>query len=69
MNHLWLVHKGEVTSQGRTDLEEARHAMHASFAEAQMIASDAVPAELDAMTRTLSTAYSLTMRLPGQRGR
>ncbi len=72
MNYLWLVHKGAVTSQGRTDLEEARHAMHASFAEAQMIASDAVLAELDAMTRTLSSAYSRTMRLeegnpqPGQ---
>ncbi|MEU9085672.1 hypothetical protein [Streptomyces sp. NPDC048357] len=63
MNYLWLVHKGEVTAQGRADLEDARHAMHAAFAEAQMIASDAVLAELDAMTDTLSRAYSRTMRL------
>ncbi|MFJ3721197.1 hypothetical protein ACIPYQ_01335 [Streptomyces sp. NPDC090045] len=72
MNYLWLVHKGEVTPQGRADLEDARHAMHAAFAEAQMIASDPVLAELDAMTKTLSRAYSRTMRLeegnprPGQ---
>ncbi|MFJ6754226.1 MULTISPECIES: hypothetical protein [unclassified Streptomyces] len=72
MNYLWLVHKGEVTPQGRADLEDARHAMHAAFAEAQMMASDPVLAELDAMTITLSRAYSRTMRLeegnprPGQ---
>ncbi|MFD6972027.1 hypothetical protein [Streptomyces sp. NPDC059949] len=72
MNYLWLVHKDAVTAQGRAGLEEARHAMHASFAEAQMIASEAVLAQLDAMTRILSSAYNRTMRLeegsprPGQ---
>lgn len=38
MNFLWLIHKGEVTAQGRADLEEARGAMHVSFAEARMVA-------------------------------
>ncbi|MEV7522469.1 hypothetical protein [Streptomyces sp. NPDC091371] len=63
MNYLWLVHKGEVTEQGRTDLEEARHAMHAAFAEAQMIATDEVLTELDSMTQRLAVAYGRTMRL------
>ncbi|MFF2792379.1 hypothetical protein ACFVT6_37445 [Streptomyces sp. NPDC058049] len=63
MKYLWLVHKGEVTAQARTDLEETRHAMHTAFAEAQMVASDAVLQELDAMTATLAGAYSRTLHL------
>ncbi|MFD5617338.1 hypothetical protein [Streptomyces yangpuensis] len=63
MNYLWFVHRGETTPQRRTDLEEARHAMHASFAEAQMVASDTVLAELDSMTQTLAHAYSRLMGL------
>ncbi|WP_406738484.1 hypothetical protein OG365_23205 [Streptomyces sp. NBC_00853] len=63
MKYLWLVHKGEVTAQARADLEETRHAMHTAFAEAQMVASDAVLRELDAMTVTLAGAYSRTLLL------
>ncbi|MET8754600.1 hypothetical protein ABZW32_31565 [Streptomyces sp. NPDC004667] len=63
MNHLWAVHRDEVTDEGRSALQEARHAMHSAFAEAQMIASDAVMAELDALTRELAGAYARTMRL------
>ncbi|MFD8633884.1 hypothetical protein [Streptomyces sp. NPDC059533] len=63
MNYLWLVHKGEVTPAARAELEEARHAMHAAFAEAQMLASDTVLAELDAMTQRLAGAYARTLRL------
>ncbi|GHB40410.1 hypothetical protein GCM10010347_07500 [Streptomyces cirratus] len=63
MKYLWLVHRGEVTVEARTALEEARHAMHASFAEAQMAASDAVLAELDSMSRTLAQIYDGVLRL------
>ncbi len=63
MKYLWLVHKGEVTAQARTDLEETRLAMHTAFAEAQMVASDAVLQALDAMTTTLAGAYSRTLHL------
>lgn len=63
MNYLWLVHKAEVTPTGRTALEDARHAMHASFAEAQMVASDAVLDELDSMAQTLARIYNRVMRL------
>ncbi|MFG2618102.1 hypothetical protein ACGFXC_10780 [Streptomyces sp. NPDC048507] len=63
MNHLWAVHRDDVTPEGRAALEEARHAMHSSFAEAQMIASDAVMTELDGLTSALSKAYSWTVRL------
>ncbi|MFE2147964.1 hypothetical protein ACFXA3_40645 [Streptomyces sp. NPDC059456] len=63
MNYLWLVHKGEVTAEGRQAMEAARHAHHAAFAEAQMIASAAVMDELDTMTTALSELYGRTMRL------
>ncbi|MET9883696.1 hypothetical protein ABZZ20_11205 [Streptomyces sp. NPDC006430] len=63
MKYLWLVHKGEVTVEARTALEDARHAMHASFAEAQMVASDAVLAELDSMAQILAQMYDRVMRL------
>ncbi|MGW5852744.1 hypothetical protein ACWFQ8_33365 [Streptomyces sp. NPDC055254] len=63
MNYLWLVHKGAVTPQGRADLEEARHVLYASFAEAQMVASDAVLAQLDALAQALASSYSRIMRL------
>ncbi|MGW7315695.1 hypothetical protein [Streptomyces sp. NPDC054865] len=63
MNYLWLVHKDAVAPERRTALEDARHAMHASFAEAQMAASDAVLAELDAMSQTFASLYDRVMRL------
>ncbi|MEU9001691.1 hypothetical protein [Streptomyces sp. NPDC048551] len=63
MNHLWAVHRDDVTPEGRAALEDARHALHSSFAEAQMIASDAVMTELDGLTSALSKAYSWTVRL------
>ncbi|MEU3407316.1 hypothetical protein ABZ766_25700 [Streptomyces sp. NPDC006670] len=63
MNHLWRVHKGEVTPVARAALDDARHTMHGAFAEAQMAASDPVLAELDAMAVTLARAYDRVMRL------
>ncbi|MFI5826359.1 hypothetical protein ACIA6C_03700 [Streptomyces sp. NPDC051578] len=63
MKYLWLVHRAEVTAEARAALEEARHAMHAGFAEAQMTASDAVLAELDSMSRTLAQIYDGVLRL------
>ncbi|MFJ8018043.1 hypothetical protein [Streptomyces sp. NPDC096339] len=63
MTYLWLVHKGEATPEARAELGEARHGMHTAFAEAQMIASDVVLAELDGMTQRLATAYARTLRL------
>ncbi|MGW0390793.1 hypothetical protein ACWDYJ_07810 [Streptomyces sp. NPDC003042] len=63
MNFLWLVHKGGVTPEARQEMEAARHAHHAAFAEAQMIASAPVLDELDAMTGALSETYRRTMRL------
>ncbi|MEV7541531.1 hypothetical protein [Streptomyces sp. NPDC089915] len=63
MNYLWRVHKGEVTPEAREGLDDARHTMHAAFAEAQMAASDPVLAELDAMAQTLARAYDRVMRL------
>ncbi|MER6389159.1 hypothetical protein ABT236_11850 [Streptomyces sp. NPDC001523] len=63
MKYLWLVHKRGDTAEERTALEDARHAMHASFAEAQMVASDSVLAELDALAQTLAHLYDRIMRL------
>ncbi|NJQ03302.1 hypothetical protein [Streptomyces zingiberis] len=63
LDFLWLVHKGEVTPEAREVMEEARRAHHASFAEAQMIASPEVLAELDGMTTALSEVYRRTMCL------
>ncbi|MCP3756088.1 hypothetical protein [Streptomyces sp. TBY4] len=63
MYFLWLVHKAQVTSDERAALEEARHALHAAFAEAQMIASRVVLVELDVMNRALSETYRRTLRL------
>ncbi|MFE2167476.1 hypothetical protein ACFXB3_20825 [Streptomyces sp. NPDC059447] len=69
MKYLWRVHKGEATPEARAELDEARHAMHAAFAEAQMVASDSVLAELDALTQVLAGQYSRTMRLEEGRPR
>lgn len=63
MSFLWLVHRAPVTSAERAVVEEARGGHHAAFAEAQMIASAAVLAELDAMTQGIAEAYVRTMRL------
>ncbi|WP_328625874.1 hypothetical protein OHA88_14805 [Streptomyces sp. NBC_00353] len=60
---LWYVHKGEVTADAREVVEEARREHHSIFAEAQMVASAAVLAELDGMTEALSEAYRRTMAL------
>ncbi|MGW2018732.1 hypothetical protein [Streptomyces sp. NPDC001927] len=63
MNFLWIVHKSAVTPDARELVEEARRDHHSVFAEAQMIASAAVLAELDEMTKALSEVYRRTMCL------
>lgn len=63
MNFLWTVHKGAVTPEAREVVEEARRDHHSVFAEAQLIASTAVLAELDEMTTALSEVYRRTMYL------
>lgn len=60
MNHLWNVHRNDVTEAGSERLEASRHAHHVAFAEAQMIASPAVLAQLDDMSRALSEGYRRT---------
>ncbi|WP_327691645.1 hypothetical protein OG870_27760 [Streptomyces sp. NBC_00461] len=44
----------------RESLEAARHAHHAAFAEAQMVASPAVLAQLDAVAKALAEGYRRT---------
>ncbi|GLX18470.1 MULTISPECIES: hypothetical protein [Streptomyces] len=77
MNFLWLAHKaraagaagggaGERTGEraaGRADLEAARQAMHLAFAEAQLVGSEAVVAELDATAERLAEAFYRVLRL------
>ncbi|MET9474820.1 hypothetical protein [Streptomyces sp. NPDC002922] len=63
MNFLWTVHKRAVTPEARELVEEARRDHHSVFAEAQLIASTAVLAELDEMTTALSEVYRRTMCL------
>ncbi|MEU6929302.1 hypothetical protein [Streptomyces sp. NPDC046385] len=63
LNFLWTVHKGAVTPEARELVEEARRDHHSVFAEAQLIASAAVLAELDEMTKVLSEVYRRTMCL------
>lgn len=60
MNHLWNVHRHEVTEAGSERLEASRHGHHVAFAEAQMVASPAVLAQLDDMSRALSEGYRRT---------
>ena len=60
MNYLWHVHRNEVTEAGIERLEAARHAHHAAFAEAQMVASPDVLAQLDAVAKALSEGYRRT---------
>lgn len=57
MNYLWHVHRANVTPEARAELQDARAAHHAAFAEAQMIASPAVLARLDPMATSLGDAY------------
>ncbi|MFK4100243.1 hypothetical protein ACI2L1_09220 [Streptomyces sp. NPDC019531] len=57
MNYLWDVRLGTVTNAARDELEAARHAHHAGFAEAQLTASALVLAELDAVAKELAGAY------------
>ncbi|AZM89218.1 MULTISPECIES: hypothetical protein [Streptomyces] len=52
-----------VRAAGRADLEAARQAMHLAFAEAQLVGSEAVVAELDATAERLSQAFYRVLRL------
>lgn len=63
MNFLWAVHQAQATAADRAAVEEARSAHHTAFAEAQMIASAGVLAELDLMTKVIAGAHARTMRL------
>lgn len=63
MNFLWTVHKGAVTAEARELVEEARRDHHSVFAEAQMVASSEVLAELNDMTKVLSETYRRIMCL------
>ncbi|MFI0967626.1 hypothetical protein ACH4S8_40555 [Streptomyces sp. NPDC021080] len=63
MNFLWAVHRAQATAADRAAVEEARSGHHTAFAEAQMIASADVLAELDLMVKVLAGAHARTMRL------
>ncbi|MFB6860470.1 MULTISPECIES: hypothetical protein [Streptomyces] len=63
LNFLWTVHKGAVTTEAREVVEEARRDSHSVFAEAQVVASAAVLAELNDMTKALSETYRRIMCL------
>ncbi|MGE7389442.1 hypothetical protein ACQKM2_28620 [Streptomyces sp. NPDC004126] len=67
MNFLWLVHRAdtapEATARGRAGLEDARQAVHLAFAEAQLVGSEAVVAELDSTTERLAGAFYRILRL------
>ncbi|MEU6626889.1 hypothetical protein ABZ905_01195 [Streptomyces parvus] len=63
MDFLWTIQKGAVTPEARERVEEARRDHHATFAQAQLIASTAVLAELDGMTAALSEVYRRVMSL------
>ncbi|MYT71343.1 MULTISPECIES: hypothetical protein [unclassified Streptomyces] len=63
VNFLWTVQKQAVTPEARESVEEARSHHHSVFAEAQLIASTAVLAELDGMTTALSEVYRRIMSL------
>ncbi|WP_330296452.1 hypothetical protein [Streptomyces sp. NBC_00503] len=63
MSFLWLARGARATPEERTVLEEARSTHHVAFAEAQMVASSEVLAELDLLTEALSGTYHRTVRL------
>lgn len=63
LDFLWTVHKGAVTAEAREAVEEARRDHHSVFAEAQMVASGEVLAELNDMTKALSETYRRIMCL------
>ncbi|MFE4262137.1 hypothetical protein [Streptomyces sp. NPDC056883] len=63
MNFLWTVHKDAVTAEAREVVEEARRDHHSVFAEAQLVASGEVLAELNDMTKVLSETYRRIMCL------
>ncbi|MEU4728653.1 hypothetical protein [Streptomyces sp. NPDC023588] len=63
LNFLWIVHKDAVTAEARETVEEARRDHHSVLAEAQMVASGAVLAELNDMTKSLSETYRRIMCL------
>ncbi|WP_105970436.1 hypothetical protein [Streptomyces geranii] len=72
MIYLWRVRREEVDDAAKQELEAARHAHHAAFAEAQMVASDAVLDHLDQLAIALGIAYGRTKDLeeghPGPEG-
>ncbi|MFJ4785557.1 hypothetical protein [Streptomyces sp. NPDC088794] len=72
MIYLWRVRREEVDDAAKQELEAARHAHHAAFSEAQMIASDTVLEHLDQQAIALGTAYGRTKDLeeghPGPEG-
>ncbi|MFD9407893.1 hypothetical protein ACFWBN_12895 [Streptomyces sp. NPDC059989] len=63
LKYLWIVHKGAVTAEAREEVEEARRDHHSVLAEAQMVASAEVLAELNDMTKSLSETYRRIMCL------
>ncbi|MFD0355469.1 hypothetical protein ACFVHW_17290 [Streptomyces sp. NPDC127110] len=73
MSFLWRAHKAQAEgaagggagerAAGRADLEAARQAMHVAFAEAQLVGSDSVVAELDATAERLAQAFYRVLRL------
>lgn len=63
MIYLWCVRRGEVDDAAKQELEAARHAHHAAFSEAQMVASDTVLDHLDELAKALGGAYGRTKDL------
>lgn len=63
MQYVWYVHRDVAGDAERQEVEAARHAHHAAFAEAQMVASGVVLGELDAMAQALSDTYRKIMCL------
>ncbi|MEU4038571.1 hypothetical protein [Streptomyces collinus] len=63
MNYLWHVHRGQADEAASGELEAARCAHHDAFAEAQMVASDAVLVHLDELARALGASYRMTKSL------
>ncbi|MFJ8824455.1 hypothetical protein ACIREE_22030 [Streptomyces sp. NPDC102467] len=63
MNFLYFVHRGEVDEVASQELEAARQAHHAAFAEAQMVASASVLGHLDELALALGQSYRRTKNL------
>ncbi|MFE6367506.1 hypothetical protein ACFVOS_07235 [Streptomyces sp. NPDC057833] len=63
MNYLWNVHRAQADEAASRELEAARHAHHAAFAEAQMVASAAVLDHLDEVALAVGEGYRRTKAL------